>query len=363
MTSHIVGGLPPPPGVVPNFSDPPSKMPGNIALHTALLTLVALAVAVRLYTRNRIMHAKFGIDDYFTLISFALSVTWSGVNLRGYTFGIGRHMWDVPADSVAQGLKYFTIASWIYHILAISIRLAFLTLYLRLFSAGQKTKYFIIGGIVFVVLVNLAVMFALIFRCNPVERSWDTRVPGSCVKAAIIPYISAVASPICDIYVMALPIPVIWSLKLNLKKKIKVFAVFSVGILAVIASLVRLGETPHLYSNADYTWLLSDMILWGTIECDVGIICVCLMLLPAFVEHHLPKTTRSAWLRSFTSVFRASSRGQSNASDIDVLHLRGRHGYEKAQELDEHSFNMYHRTESPAIQVPESTLDLSVNYK
>jgi hypothetical protein len=74
-------------------------------------------------------------------------------------------------------------------------------------------------------------MFALIFRCNPVERSWDKKVAGTCVHAAIIPYISAVASPVCDILVIIVPLPVLWTLKLDFKSKIKVLAVFSVGIM------------------------------------------------------------------------------------------------------------------------------------
>lgn len=57
------GALPPPPGIEPNFVDPPSQLHGNIALHTVFLSVATLAVAMRLFTRLYMLRTRLGIDD------------------------------------------------------------------------------------------------------------------------------------------------------------------------------------------------------------------------------------------------------------------------------------------------------------
>lgn len=63
MASQWAGALPPPPGIEPNFIDPPSQRERNIALHTVLLTLVTIFIVMRVYTRAYITKAGFGIED------------------------------------------------------------------------------------------------------------------------------------------------------------------------------------------------------------------------------------------------------------------------------------------------------------
>lgn len=51
-----------PPGIVPNYVDPPDHIRQTIILHTLCLTLVTLAVAMRTWTRLTITKG-FGLDD------------------------------------------------------------------------------------------------------------------------------------------------------------------------------------------------------------------------------------------------------------------------------------------------------------
>jgi hypothetical protein len=92
-------------------------------------------------------------------------------------------------------------------------------------------RYWVYGGIALVIVINAVVLFSLIFRCHPVEKAWDTHIAGTCVKSAIIPYISAVASPVTDAFVFVLPIPIILHLNMERRKRVRLVAVFSVGLL------------------------------------------------------------------------------------------------------------------------------------
>ncbi|EGE08775.1 hypothetical protein TEQG_08818 [Trichophyton equinum CBS 127.97] len=70
---------------------------------------------------------------------------------------------------------------------------------------------------------------------------------------------------------------------------------------AVAASLVRLAETPVLKSSPDATWNISRLAVWAVIEANVGIFCGCLLLLPAFLDRHLPKSIASSIKVLFSS--------------------------------------------------------------
>ncbi len=63
MGFEIVGALPPPPGVEPNFEGLTEKQRAGIAVNTVFLTLVTLAVILRVYTRTVIMKIKLSSDD------------------------------------------------------------------------------------------------------------------------------------------------------------------------------------------------------------------------------------------------------------------------------------------------------------
>lgn len=63
MSTEYAGVIEPPPGVEPNFVDPPSQQRGNVALHTACLTLATASVVMRLYTRTHVSRVALGVDD------------------------------------------------------------------------------------------------------------------------------------------------------------------------------------------------------------------------------------------------------------------------------------------------------------
>ncbi|KAK5631974.1 hypothetical protein RRF57_007688 [Xylaria bambusicola] len=57
---------PPPPGVIPNFTNPPSlSWMGRVAVYITLPVMIVI-LALRVYTRTRIVK-QFGIDDCMML--------------------------------------------------------------------------------------------------------------------------------------------------------------------------------------------------------------------------------------------------------------------------------------------------------
>ncbi len=53
---------PPPPGIISNFIDPPTRVPVIIGLEAVFLTLMLLTVAMRIYVRMRVTKI-WGFED------------------------------------------------------------------------------------------------------------------------------------------------------------------------------------------------------------------------------------------------------------------------------------------------------------
>ncbi|KAI0133382.1 hypothetical protein F4776DRAFT_133516 [Hypoxylon sp. NC0597] len=306
------GVVPPPEGVTPNFVDPPNQLPGNIAVHTIFLTLSTLCVIMRIYTRLHVSRVKLGVDDYLCLVAYAATVTYSGLLLECFHWGIGRHIWDEPVVWLIPALKFQTIAAQIYFIATTLIKLSLLFLYRRIFNLQKTAKIFVNGGIIVVTLMGIAILLAIIFFCFPVAKAWDDSIPGHCSSPAPVSYLSGVWNAVVDIYVLILPAPLLWGLNMGPRRKMRLAAVFGIGIFACVASLVRLGMTPLLQSDLDSTYNIARVSVWATLEINVGLICSCLMLLPAFLRHHLPESAKS-YFRSI-ALSKGSKSGKGSSS-------------------------------------------------
>ena len=65
-------------------------------------------------------------------------------------------------------------------------------------------------------------------------------MPGHCVSRHNLGVASSVMNVVSDFSILLLPLPLIWRLQISWEKKSRVLAVFSVGLFACIASVLRL---------------------------------------------------------------------------------------------------------------------------
>lgn len=114
---------------------------------------------------------------------------------------------------------------------ATCIKLSFLFLYRRLFNLKLKAKWLINIGIVLCLLVNLGMFFGVVFFCIPVQKGWNNSLPGHCSDPAVLAYLTGAWNIVVDVYVLAVPVPLVWGLQMGKSKKARLVAVFGVGIL------------------------------------------------------------------------------------------------------------------------------------
>jgi hypothetical protein len=71
-----------------------------------------------------------------------------------------------------------------------------------------------------------------LLTCRPVAFNWDKSIPGGRCSTQQAPFLaSAIINMSIDVIIFALPMPMLWGLHMNRKKKISLVVIFGLGFL------------------------------------------------------------------------------------------------------------------------------------
>ncbi|KAK0125938.1 hypothetical protein ONS95_007562 [Cadophora gregata] len=282
MSSSL--GAPPPPGVISNLENPTDVLRTISLLTNGLVlrcsTLVTLG---RFYVRFWITGAVF-IEDWFCFASWILTAGNCIIGLLSNILGGGGlHAWDISAASMVGYQKFQYAATIIYGPCVWSIKVTLLLILVRVFTPFRRIITAVWSFIFVMLLYYIIVTIVKINVCNPIRAAWDPTVPGKCLNDYLLFSIDTSLSILTDLIVLLLPIPLVWSLKVTAKKKLRTIALLGTGGVATACSIarlvlvLRLDNSPH--QLGDQTVSLQRINLLVTAEIGIGIICACL---PAF---------------------------------------------------------------------------------
>jgi len=155
---------------------------------------------------------------------------------------------------------------------------------MRIFSATRKFRiaahcvnaYNICWGIA-TFIINLTV-------CTPIAFYYDKTIPGggTCRNQAISGSVNGGLSLLGDIFVLCLPIPVIWGLKVDMRRRIGIICVFLLGIFVCVASIIRITELVK-FTPSDPSYTQGYASTWTTLEQGVAAVSGNLpLLMPLF---------------------------------------------------------------------------------
>ncbi|CAD0112956.1 unnamed protein product [Aureobasidium uvarum] len=231
----------PPNGTTPNFINPPSIGYQQTATNIAVLVIMIVVVMLRLYTRIFIVKSV-GYDDWAMIVSLLICITAIALYQALVHLGMGRHLYDVPVALFSPHfLRLYLIASVFYSSSMLSIKIAIMLLYRRLFPIQN-----------FIWRWWAVFLFAVGYS-----------VAG--ILTEIFDYIAnAVCNSVSDLLILALPIPIVWDLQLTRRKKITLSLVFAMGSAGCIVSIIRLRSIiAYLQEgDADLTYTITDFVVW-----------------------------------------------------------------------------------------------------
>ncbi|OTB02098.1 hypothetical protein M426DRAFT_62784 [Hypoxylon sp. CI-4A] len=279
-----------------------------IACSIVFAVLCTLFMALR-FISHRIDRRPINIEDWLMIPAWALMIGFCANVISVKYGGVGRHESYVrayePQALISWALSIF-VTGILYSLLFPIEKTAILLLYLRLFHIHhwfRLTTYFLIA---YIWVWGIVELFVYTFLCKPVSYQWNQwyqpPVQGTCFNQVSYFRWISVPNVIHDIVMLFLPAPIVWNLKIELRKKLALSCVFLVGSIGCVASLIRLSIFFRKDALKDKTWTSIDLLPWTLAEPGAIFICACLP---------------SLWplaLRLFTKISSQASKSNKNTA-------------------------------------------------
>ncbi|KAJ4139932.1 hypothetical protein NW768_001282 [Fusarium equiseti] len=240
--------------------------------------LGTLVLLLRYFARWKTVGFKgYQGDDYFALVSL---IFWTGelvmlelIGQSGTNIGVTDEMGaNMSAAEIAKrefGSKCL-LAGWNFYVtLIFCLKGVMLCLYGRM-TLGLWQRKIVIWTQVGTVLAYLSVLAAIWGHCTPVEKNWQIYPnPGDACTLAVANYLTLVVfNVVTDVFIVSIPVPLLWAVKLSVKRKLLIGVLLCSGVFIIIATLLRC-----IYSLQDINGINTSTI-WAIRETFVAIIAV-----------------------------------------------------------------------------------------
>ncbi|KAF2803590.1 uncharacterized protein BDZ99DRAFT_427008, partial [Mytilinidion resinicola] len=282
--------IPAPTGYVVNFDHPQRK--GEVAGYWVFGVGMVLSfsfLSMRIYTKT-VLARMFGLEDACLCIAWCFGIATQSILVHLWlTKSSGVHAWEMTIPR----FNYFSVLIMSASVLYVPcLGLAKFSLLLFYYKLSPLQWFKIAVYIVMFVVIgySFAIIFALIFPCRPIAKNWDVLITeGTCINRTIIYIMTAVVNVATDLTLLTLPIPMIVRLQMPRIQKIGLVAMFTLGSLTCVTSIIRLVVIIPSLTDLDQTWALSIPCIWIVVEANLVIICGSLPVLRLFFRHVSPK--------------------------------------------------------------------------
>ncbi|KAI0197879.1 hypothetical protein F4808DRAFT_463260 [Astrocystis sublimbata] len=240
-------------------------------------TIALFIVALRLWSR-RLHRLCLQRNDYAILVALVFSFACTGLFGASINFGLGIHIDQLQLDDLKTFARIETALTCIWGWALLAIRFSIVDTYVKIFVVPWfiKTCYAWLALEIGWAIQNL---FGLSFLCQPFDYQFDKSIPGGhCVDILAYYYATHVIIFILDIALTILPIPVLWSLQMDVRRKLTVTAMFTLGLTINVINLLRIAWREAV-ASPDRTYEYALLLFFTVIEIQLGIILACVPVL------------------------------------------------------------------------------------
>ncbi|KAL6230312.1 hypothetical protein BDW75DRAFT_234496 [Aspergillus navahoensis] len=235
-----------------------------------VLTLICLGVRLRMkyYAARRLDK-----EDICLTVACSFCVATQIVILYALDHaGLGVHLMYLTQETVSHYQKLLLAASCIFVLGVCMARASHLIFFHRLMAEKLWLRYTLLLIATLIATGSFALICCFVFACRPISKAWNTTVPGQCISRPAIFLAVAVFNIVCDLCLIALPLPLISSLHLSLSQKVRFTILFTLVCVTFVASAVRLRLTVPLLNSKDLTYDMAPVALLVGIESNLIII-------------------------------------------------------------------------------------------
>ncbi|OJZ81564.1 hypothetical protein ASPFODRAFT_75118 [Aspergillus luchuensis CBS 106.47] len=239
--------------------------------------MAIIAVALRLWSRY-LQGRKLAANDYLALVALVLAEAALSVFLAaGFAAGLGVHLDELLATApgkFALHMKLFVPAQLLWAAANSCVKASILYLYIDLFP--NKVFCRLCYGTLFVTAAYFTMVLIEAFAlCKPVQYNWDKSIEGHCTGENIAYLVAGIVNLTIDTFIVVLPMPLVFNLQLILSEKIAVSAMFSLGALICVISLLRVIWL-WTWNLADMTYNVTPGAIYSVLEPNLGVVNACL---------------------------------------------------------------------------------------
>ncbi|KAL2037574.1 hypothetical protein N7G274_009687 [Stereocaulon virgatum] len=276
---------------------PVNDRDGLIAMCVIFSITSTTAVVLRFYSR-KFKGLRFQADDWLIAASLIFVLGLNAMFLAGCVQRvITGHSpvvndWPISTQTEHMAQKYKYGFQTTEKIAFGLIKLSILFLWRRIF--GHVRAFNIASWIMIGIIAawSTAFFFATVFQCG---TAWTLNWAPiglfltQCSNTLNMLTVFTATDIITDLLIIAMPIPMIWSLQMSVRRKVAISAMFLVGFFAIGAGIARmvayLVTSYEKESNPDFIQDFTIFLLWSLIELNVAMICACLpTLLPVVAK-------------------------------------------------------------------------------
>ncbi|RPB26901.1 hypothetical protein L211DRAFT_847044 [Terfezia boudieri ATCC MYA-4762] len=273
--STLQDWAPSPPGYVHE-----TQVPLVTACCITSTTLAFIFVGMRLYVRRYIL-GGVGVDDWLALMGAVCMTGITALTLWGTTIGYGTHIWEVKESSM-QDLRTVIIAvPFVAQIGNMFVQLTLLTFYCRLapYRVLHYICYFVMFLTAFMSIFRVTFSSILCFHIHPNDGL-------ICNDNMTLIVVHAVVGITTNFVAFMTPIPLLWMLKnVSVLKRLGLIVIFSVGLIAVAACLVKIFVFKEAIKAGDPSWGMARVAIICQVEVGAGLTCACLPMVRPLYLH------------------------------------------------------------------------------
>ncbi|KAH6639995.1 hypothetical protein BKA67DRAFT_671367 [Truncatella angustata] len=304
-----------------------------------LCILTTIVVGLRIWVRAGYSDAQtrvWGIDDYLLVIGFLPFLPSIIFSVYATHYGVGLHDSDIPSPYYAiRAAEYIIFWELNYFISSTIVKCAIGFACIRIDQRRRIRVPILVNMLVMVTTAILALIFVFA-NCKPLAATWNPYL-GTCQKVITLETVSYIVSSIqmaTDWTCAGVPWFIVAKLQMSRRKKISVMMILGLGVLASIATCVRMPYLKYydtnLYPN-EFLYHVGPIMICSNIECSLGIMACSLPPLRKLFKHyygssHIPTSNNSqsggygAKLDSLTPhghKYRATARARGRTANAE----------------------------------------------
>lgn len=255
---------------------------------------------------------------------------------------------------MAGYVRGIMITWWLYRMVYVAalcfVKLSILYFF-KTIASHRTLRHVVNGTIIFISLYSFGAVMAAVFQCRKPSDAYNTdayfsqfdAVPDpnapktQCYDPTTLFTFTAALNLFSDVIILLIPIPTLASLSIPLRQRLALIGIFSVGVLAIVASSIRM-RVMVLWASSPWNSAIygADLLLWGQVEVNSGIISASVPFLRLLFKRK-ERAERLASGRKVVEIVspRAGRKPQLEPLEMDTIALFPKQGADGVSRGDE----------------------------